>query len=67
MLTYNQMKLAAKLGLDEDAAEKDPRIVGGTQAIYCQLCGREIKPNDSYQLDLQNRRLHYPDCHQAGE
>jgi hypothetical protein len=62
MLTFDQMKMAAKLGLDLDAAEKDPRIVGGTQAIYCPVCGREIEPKDGYQLDLQGRRLHSPSC-----
>jgi len=66
MLTFEQIKLAVKLGLNDKEAEKDPRIVGGAQPIYCPVCGKEITPNDSYQLDLQNRRLHYPECYQRG-
>jgi hypothetical protein len=55
-LTFEQLKLAVKLGLTE--AEKHPRIVGGTQPIFCAGCKKEIGPNDDSILDLQNRRLH---------
>jgi hypothetical protein len=58
MLTFEQLKLAVKLGLSEAEPEKDPRIVGGTQPIYCAGCKKEIGPNHDSILDLQNRRLH---------
>jgi hypothetical protein len=58
MLKFEQIKLAARLGLDEDSAEKDPRIVGGMQPLYCAVCGKEVAANDSYHLSLSGERLH---------
>jgi hypothetical protein len=63
MLTFEQLKLAVKLGLSEAEPEKDPRIVGGTQPIFCAGCKKEIGPNDSYQLSLSGERLH-AECYQ---
>lgn len=38
--------------------------VGGIQKIYCPVCGKEVAPLESYHMDFQNRRMHYPTCYQ---
>lgn len=38
--------------------------VGGIQKIFCPVCVLEVTRLDSYQLSLDNKRLHYPECWQ---